>query len=41
VALFQSSGSDPLFIVVSSRRARYETIASPPSLSTQPTLTGL
>jgi len=36
VALFQSPGSVPLFIVMSSSRARYGIMASPPSLRISP-----
>ena len=36
MALFQSPGSVPLFIVMSSRRARYGIMASPPSLRISP-----
>jgi len=41
VALFQSPGSVPLFIVMSSSRATYGIMASPPSLKFSPeTLSG-
>ena len=36
MALFQSPGSVPLFIVMSSTRARYAIMASPPSLRFSP-----
>ena len=36
MALFQSPGSVPLFIVISSSRARYGIMASPPSLRISP-----
>ena len=36
MALFQSSGSVPLFIVMSSSRARYGNMASQPSLRISP-----
>ena len=42
MALFQSTGSVPLFFVMSSSRARYGIMASPPSLTISPnTLSGL
>ena len=36
MAVFQSPGSVPLFIVMSSSRARYGIMASPPSLRISP-----
>ena len=36
MAFFQSSGNIPLFIVTSSKRARYGIMASPPILSVSP-----